>query len=225
MTEHFGDRDSTPPAAGHDAPPADLAESMRLIAAGRAAAARRLQPDPRLIFWPWAFSWIISFGLYFLHYGPGGRVFVDLPGWVPGATLAATLVGAGVVAGLAGARAYRHVFGNSSIRGAMYGWTWLLGYLAMGVILGRITPDLPAPEAGLLWAAAAVGVTGLLHAAGGAIWLDRNLFALGAWITVTNLAGVLAGPGWHSLVTAVAGGGGLLVAGLLAWRRWRAVTA
>ena len=57
--------------------------------------------------------------------------------------------------------------------------------------------------------------------AGGAIWLDRDLFRLGVWISVINLAGVLAGPGWHALVVSVAGGGGILVAGALARLRQR----
>jgi hypothetical protein len=57
--------------------------------------------------------------------------------------------------------------------------------------------------------------------AGGAIWNDRWLFFLGAWTSVINVAGILAGPGWHSLIVAVAGGGGMLVAGLLGWLRMR----
>jgi hypothetical protein len=207
-----------------DAPPADPAESLRLIEQGRAAAVQRLQPDPRFIFWPWALSWMISFTLFFLRFGPDGRVFVDLPNWLPGVTLAVTLVAAALVSGITGARAYSQVTGDSNIRGAMYGWTWFLAYIAMGVILGRVSQHLPPDTSGLLWSASAIGVTGVLHAAGGAVWLDRNLFALGAWIIVTNLAGVVAGPGWHSLVTVVAGGGGLLVAGLVAWRHHRRAT-
>lgn len=221
MTEDFASRGPAADGDAEDLPPADLAESMRLIREGRAEAVRRLQPDPRLIYWPWGLSWLISFGVFFLYYGPGGRVFVHMPGWVPGVTLAATLVAAGVVSGVAGARAYRQVPGDSSLRGAMYGWTWCVAYLAMGVILGRVAPQLSGVDGGLLWAASAVGVTGVLHAAGGAIWLDRNLFALGMWISVTNIAGVIAGPGWHSLVAAVAGGGGMLIAGLIAWRHHR----
>jgi hypothetical protein len=57
--------------------------------------------------------------------------------------------------------------------------------------------------------------------AGSAIWVDRDMFVLGAWISVVNVIGVLWGPGWHALVLAVAGGGGLLVAGLLGWLRRR----
>ncbi|BCJ65845.1 hypothetical protein [Polymorphospora rubra] len=41
---------------------------------------------------------------------------------------------------------------------------------------------------------------------------------LGAWISGSNIVGVVAGPGWHSLVAALAGGGGMLVTGWLLHR-------
>jgi hypothetical protein len=47
------------------------------------------------------------------------------------------------------------------------------------------------------------------------------MFTLGVWITVANIGGVVAGPGWHSLVVCLAGGGGLIMSSLFAWLRWR----
>ena len=73
----------------------------------------------------------------------------------------------------------------------------------------------------MLWSALSVAVVGMLYMAGAAIFQARDMFTLGAWITLVNIGGVLAGPGWHSLVISLAGGGGLLVGGLVAWRRWR----
>ena len=81
---------------------------------------------------------------------------------------------------------------------------------------------MPEDLQGLLWAGIAVGLTGVLHMAGGAIYLDRNLFALGLWISVINSPASSPGPGWHSLIVAVLGGGGMLVAGWLSARRQRA---
>ena len=207
--------------ANDEAPPADLAESLRLIQEGRAEAARRLRPDPRLQFWPWGVSWLISFALFFLRFGPNGHVFVDMPAWLPGVVLGVTLFTAGMISGRSGARAYRQVTGESDRRGAMYGWSWFLAFASMGTILSRATEWVPDAEAGMLWSASAVAITGVLHIAGGAIWLDRSLFRLGMWITLSNIAGVIAGPGWHSLVVCLAGGGGMLVAGTVAWRRYR----
>jgi hypothetical protein len=66
-----------------------------------------------------------------------------------------------------------------------------------------------------------VALTGALHMAGGAIYRDRSLFVLGAWTSVINIIGIIAGPGWHSLIVAIAGGGGMIVAGTLQWRKLR----
>jgi hypothetical protein len=202
-----------------DRPPADPAATLRLIREQQAEAARRLSPDLRLYYWPWGVAWLVGFGLFFLRFGPGGRVFVNLPGWLPLTTLFGLLIAAGVVTGVAGAKAYGQITGDSSRRGAWYGFAWFLGYATLGITNSRITDHLPEDLAGLLWAASAVGLTGVLHLAGGAVWLDRNLFSLGIWITVINIAGVFAGPGWHALVVSLAGGGGMLLAGTLGWFR------
>jgi hypothetical protein len=64
-----------------------------------------------------------------------------------------------------------------------------------------------------------VALTGALHMVGGAIYRDRSLFTLGIWTSVINVVGVLFGAGWHSLIVAVLGGGGMLLAGYLAWKK------
>ena len=47
-----------------DLPPADAAESLRLIEQERARAERNLTPDPRIFLWPWGLAWLIGFGVY-----------------------------------------------------------------------------------------------------------------------------------------------------------------
>jgi hypothetical protein len=202
-----------------DSPPTDPFETLRLIHEQQAEAARRLRPDLRLVYWPWGFAWLIGFALFFLRTGPDGRVFVDLPEWLPLTALFVLLATAGTISGIAGFRAYGQVAGDSARRGGWYGSAWFLGYAGMAVILARISDSLAPEQAALLWAASAVGLTGVLHMAGGAIFLDRNLYILGVWVTVINIAGVAAGVGWHSLIVALAGGGGMLLAGSLAWLR------
>jgi hypothetical protein len=199
-----------------DEPPEDPASALRLIREQQAEASRQLNPDPRLFMWPWGLAWLIGFGLIFLRFGPDGRVFINLPPWLPLTSLFVLLAVAGVISGLAGAKAFGQVTGESTRRGTWYGYAWFLGYLTMFVILIQVSDQLSGELVGLLWSASAVGLTGILHIAGGAIWLDRALFLLGVWLTVINLAGVLAGPGWHALIVALAGGGGILLAGTVA---------
>lgn len=199
-----------------DTPLADPAEALRLITEQQAEVSRRLNPDPRLFHWPWGVAWLVGFGLFFLRFGPDGRVFVDLPEWLPLTVLFVLLAAAGIITGRAGAKAYGQVVGASSQRGTWYGLAWFLGNVSLFAVNIKISPLLPDDLQGLLWAAGAVGLVGVLLMAGGAIWLDRNLFWLGAWIIVLNVAGLIAGPGWHALIIALGGGGGLLLAGTIA---------
>jgi hypothetical protein len=200
-------------------PPADPAASLRLIAQEQAATQRRLIPDPRLQLWPWGFAWLIGFGVFFLRFGPDNRVLVDMPAWVPLTVLLGLITLAGIITGVVGARAGRQVSGPSSRQGARYGFTWSVAFAAMAVLLSRLSHLLPVPEANLLWAGAMVALTGVLHMAGGTIWNDRDLYVLGISINVVNVVGIIAGPGWHALIVAVLGGGGMLVAGLVSWLR------
>jgi hypothetical protein len=202
-----------------DLPPLDPAESLALIERERAEAERSLTPDPRLLLWPWGFAWLIGFTLYFLRFGPDGRIFVPLPGWLPLVVLLGLVLAAGIVTGVTGARAGRWVSGPSASQGAMYGVSWSVAFAGMATVLARVSDYLPEPQVNLLWAGVMVGLTGALHMAGGAIYNDRPLFVLGVVVSIVNIAGVIAGPGWHSLILAVAGGGGMLIAGALAWAR------
>jgi hypothetical protein len=197
----------------------DPADALALIERERANLVRDIAPDPRLMYWPWGFAWLLGFGLLFLRYGPDGKVYADLPDWLPLAALAPLFIAAGIVTGLAGGRSTRRTSGPTSRAGQMFGLSWSISFLTLSVLFARIGNDLPGPEAGLLWGGGMVALTGALHMAGSAIWQDRQLFLLGAWTSAINIVGILAGPGWHSLIVAVAGGGGMIVAGVLGHRR------
>jgi len=200
-------------------PPASPAESLRLIRDQRARAERSLTPDPRLVYWPWSVAWLVGYGLFFLRYGSDGDGLVAMPDWLPFAALFGLMALALTVMSVALFRAGRHVAGESATKGSMYGMAWLMAFTGQGFLLGRVSDRLPPPEAGLLWSASSMGIVAVLYLAGAAIYQDRTMLYLGGWLGVVNIGGVLAGPGWHALAMAVAGGGGGLVFGLLAWLR------
>jgi len=204
-----------------DLPPANPAESLRLIERERAETELSITPDPRAFLWPWGFAWVIGFGLYFLRYGPGDRVFVDLPAWLPLTVLLTLLLAAGIFTGWYGAQLSRHISGPSTRQGVMYGITWSVAFAGMATVLSTTNGLLTDAHANLLWAGAMVAVTGIMHMAGGAIWNDRGLFALGLWTSIVNAAGILVGAGWHSLILAVLAGGAMLFAGTYQWLRLR----
>lgn len=205
-----------------DRPPAGPATALRMIAEQQAEATRRLTPNMLLYYWPWGLAWLIGFGLFFLRFGPDGRVLVALPAWLPLATLLGLLAAAALVTGSASVRLGGQVAGDSHRRGVWYGISWGLSFATVTAALSRVSDHLPDDLGTLLWGGVMVGLTGALHMAGGAVWLDRNLFGLGVWISVTNVVGVVSGPGWHALVIAIAGGGGMLAAGgVIEFRRRR----
>jgi hypothetical protein len=199
----------------------DPAESLRLIRQEQANLARTLIPDPRLMYWPWGIAWLIGFGLIFLRFAPDGHVLVDMPAWLPSTVLILLLMMAGIVAGIVGGRAGRHVAGPSSRQGWMYGLTWTIAFTGMSFVFGQFADVLPDARQSLLWGGGMVALTGALHMAGGAMWSDRNLFVLGAWTSVVNIVGVLFGVGWHPLIVAILAGGGMLVLGQVQWMRLR----
>jgi hypothetical protein len=198
-----------------DEPLGSPADSLALIARERANLVRDIVPDPRLMYWPWGIAWLLGFGLMFLRFGPDGRVFVDLPQWLPTTVLALLFIAAGAFTGVVGARSALQTRGPSSRQGLMYGLTWSIAFFGMSMLFAQYGEALPDDKLSLLWAGGLVALAGALHMAGGAIWNDRQLFVLGAWTSVINVAGILVGPGWHSLIVAIAGGGGMLFFGFL----------
>ena len=200
---------------------ADPAEALRLIEREQANLERELTPDPRWMFWPWGLAWLLGFGLLFLRFGPGGRVLVDLPAWLPQVVLTVLMIVAGVITGVVGSRSSRQLAGPSFRQGVMYGFAWSAGFSGLSIVFSRISQVIPEESLGILWGGGMVALVGALYMAGAAIWTDRDMFVLGAWISGVNIIGVLIGPGWHALLLAVAGGGGLLIAGLIGWLRLR----
>lgn len=199
----------------------DPAEALRLIERERANLKRELTPDPRLMYWPWGLAWLIGFSLLYLRFGPDGRVLVDMPAWLPPPILSGLMIIAGIITGVVGSRSGRQLAGPSSQQGIMYGFAWSAGFTGLSALFARLSREIPEDMLGLLWGGGMVALVGALYMAGAAIWSDRDMFVLGAWISVVNIAGVFFGPGWHALLVAVAGGGGLLIAGFIGWLRLR----
>lgn len=205
-----------------DERPLSPEDSIRLIERERAVALRRIAPNPLVLYLPWGVVWLVGYGTFFLRYGPAGDPLVAaMPGYVPGVVLGTLVVLAiGITVG-SGVRASRGVKGVSDERGLYYGLAWFLAFALMGVVGGRLSDQLAGPEASLYWTATSTSIVAVLYLAGAAIWHDRSMVVLGAWVGVVNIVGVVAGPGWHSLVVAVGAGGGLIAMGVFLYARGR----
>ena len=190
-------------------------ESLQLITRQQHHANRKLGGHHLWYWTPWGVTWLISFGLFFLYYGLDGAPYVAMPQAVPLIVLFSLMLVAISWTAFIGIRSTRHIQGASSTQGMMFGFTWTFGFLTV-IATGIYFKDfIPEDQIGLLWAGLSVGVTGMLYMAGAAIFNDRSMFGLGLWISVVNAIGITAGPGWHALLTATAGGGGMLLVGLV----------
>jgi hypothetical protein len=212
--------DADSPAADDERPPSP-AESLRLIKDQQDEAARQLTADPLLFYGAWGVAWLIGFGALFLHYGLSGESYALSKG-VAFTVFAGSLIMATATTSYASWRFGGQVRGVSRERATIYGWSWFAAYLGVGAIGGRFSQYVPEPEISLLWSGLSILTVGLLFMAGAALWRQWSMFFLGLWIHVVNVVGLAAGPGWHPLLAAVAGGGAFLLAGVvLRWHRRR----
>jgi hypothetical protein len=202
--------------------PLTAEESLAVIERQRAEVCHRLRVNPALFFWPWGVAYLLGFGSIY-----GTDPLLPIAGSVA-AVITAVLFGAAMVVSVVyGARAGRGIHGPSRMVGAMYGWSWTLGFLALVAInIGLTRLGLSQEAVSLLWSGTSLVLVGVLYLAGGALWQDRFQYGLGVWMLLTGAGSVFAGVPGNFAVLAVAGGGGLLVtAGYFTLRRRRGARA
>lgn len=196
----------------------DPASALELIE----AEGRRIRKalDPRLP-WQllsWGLAWLIGAGALWLDVRDQ-RPYVG-PGGLSAGVFVALLAVAGLVTGVTVAQGTAGVGGRAARTGHRIGLVWGLGWLSFMACGAAVVKEGAAPAvAGVLYAAGAHLVTGLIYAMSGAVWDDPVQVWLGCWLTI--LAGIAGffGPVGVLLVEALGGGGGFLVAAWWARRR------
>ncbi|MGH3672436.1 MAG: hypothetical protein ACRDSH_17680 [Pseudonocardiaceae bacterium] len=184
--------------------------SLELIEREGRQACRQLGVDPAPIFGLWGVAWLLGWGAIYLA-SPGGPGPL-LPMWAAGVILGVLYAAAIVLPIVRGVQAGRGVSGPSRVVGAMYGWSWTLGFCALTAInVGLMQHGLSDDTVSLLWSGTASLVIGLLYLAGGMLWRDRVQYLLGVWMLLTAAGSVFAGVPGDFAVLALAGGGGFLV--------------
>jgi len=192
-----------------DAAPLSAEASMELIERERASVGRRLGVNQAPIFAVWGVAFLVGWGACYLAAPGGPRV---LPVWAAVVIVAVLYAVAIAVPIVLGVRAGRGVRGPSRLTGAMYGWSWALGFVALAAInTGLARQGLAPATISMLWAGTAQLVTGLMYLAGGMLWRDRVHYALGVWMLVVAALSVFAGMPGDFAVLALAGGGGFLL--------------
>jgi hypothetical protein len=200
------------PGQDDDAEPMTPEESLALIAKQTDEARRGFAPNPAVLLAVWGLVWLLGFGLVYLSAPPTSLV----PMWTAGLITAVAFAGAIVYSAVYGMRSTRGVRGPSRLVGAMYGWSWMIGFGGLTVVnVSLIRLGLEPGLIPLLWSGTSLLLTGLLYLAGGMLWQDKIQYGLGVWIIVSGAASVLAGAPHNFLVLSLAGGGGFLVAALV----------
>ena len=136
-----------------------------------------------------------------------------LPWVLAGAIIGVLLAAATVVSIVTGERADRGVRGPSRAAGAMYGWSWTLGFCTLGAVNTGVTRlELPHDAVTLLSSGSSLLLIGVLSLAAGALFQDRFQYGLGLWMLVTAASSVFVGVAGNFAVVSLAGGGGLPLA-------------
>jgi hypothetical protein len=192
------------------------ANRLAMIEAERLRVARRVTVNPVLLNLAWAVAWFVGFGTAYLAYGPHRLI----PGWL-GPVVPAVLIVATMALSIGyTARVDAGITGPSRGVAAMYGWTWTISFVGLFVVNATLVRHgVPDHTAILLWASSSLLLAGVLQMAGGAIWRDRGMYAIGAWTVLSAAGAVLAGVPGAFLVLSLAGGGGF--AALAGWLRYR----
>ncbi|MGH8930123.1 MAG: hypothetical protein ACRDZO_05655 [Egibacteraceae bacterium] len=192
-----------------DAEPLSPAESLALIEQTMAEARRALGISDWPFYLIWGTTWAVGFGAtHWAHLGPGWPTPLGA-----GMTWSFAALVAVVLSVLVSVRHGRGIDGASVRIGQRIGvaWTaWTLGTPLLGLALG-----LRAHEIGAL----VVLVVAVFFMGIGAAFVDDLQLGLGVWLMATDIAGVALGQEWYSLLLAVCGGGGMLVASALAYRK------
>ncbi len=188
--------------------PLDPAASLRVIRETQERARAANEPDCRLLYGVWGVAWLVGY----LTLWTSSRTMGGQPeGWAF-AVFGVLLTSAVVITAVHSIRRTAGTRGVSARAGAMYGWSWFLGFVAQGAVVSGLAQAGASPE---VMALAANGiaciVVGLLYLGGAIAFDDRGLLVLGVWILVVAGGATLAGLPGTFLIMALAGGGGFLL--------------
>lgn len=195
-------------------PPLSPADSMALIDAHRSGRLRADRRSAALLCGAWGIAYLVSWGTFYLA---GEHV---LPALVAEITTGVLMVGAIVFSAWFSVHGSQGVRGPSQVTGAMYGFSWTLGFVVLiAVNVGLQHTGLTGDQVTLLWSGSALLVIGLLYLAGGAMTRSWPYYVVGAWTMTAGAASVYVGVPGNFLVLSLAGGGGFLAqAGYYVWR-------
>lgn len=199
---------------------ASPAEALAAIRSSQESIRQQTRVSSTALFTAWGFAFLIAYSALYIGYSEEAQ----MPRTWSMIVLAACVISAMVFTGVHIARRTAGIRGQSARVGAMYGWSWVFCFLFASVIFGGVAAAGAPPLAmSILTNAVSILIVAALYMAGGAIWQEWRMFALGAWFAIIGASAVFVAPPNGYLVQAFGGGGGFLVAAVAAQviSRWR----
>jgi len=185
---------------------------LDIIREQRLVVRDRVEPDGRLLFGAWGTAWLVGYLVLFstardsATHTPAGWSFAVF------FTLIAAAIAVTIVHTV---RRSIGIAGPTGRSGAMYGWSWTIGFVAVFLIMTGLTRAGADPVVvNLGWNALPCLLVGVLYLASGALWQSTVLYVLGAWIVLVGGVATVVGLPATFLVMALAGGGGMFVGAL-----------
>lgn len=156
-----------------------------------------LYPHTPVLYFIWGTAWLIGYGA--LH---GARHdWLPLTETAALLVLFAVLVVAAVVSAVLGIRSSLGIRGSTALQGAVYGWSWALGFVVVGLLSGIIAAAVPQFDIrGLIINSMAILLVGIMYMLGGALWHDMAMVAMGVWFLVVDVVAMVLGSDYYLLV-------------------------
>lgn len=202
-----------------DGGPLDPRAAAALLARSTDHAQRSMDISRPRLYLAWGIAWLVGLGVMWLS------VRGQHPYRGP-ATYSAVLLGVLIVLALVVTmevviRATRGVQGTSEVQGRIYGAAWSIGFVMFFAVDGALARFGAGDEVlGILGPVGPLLITSLIYILGAALWVDWPMLIMGCWLAVVAVVGAWTGP---VAVLAIAGfgagGGFLLMAAALAYRR------
>lgn len=199
---------------------ASPAAALAAIKESQDSVRQQTQPSAPAMFAVWGVAFLVAYTALYLGWSEAAQ---SSRAW-SFIVLAVCVVGAMIFTAVHIATRTRGIRGTSAKVGAMYGWAWCLCFLFAMVIFGSVAAaGAPPIVMSILTNAVSLLIVSALYMAGGALWQEWRMFALGAWFAVIGSVAAIVAPPAGYLVQAVAGGGGFLVGAVAArvLERWR----
>lgn len=199
---------------GVDGDSAAAADTLAAIRAQQARVRRETDVNGALLFGAWGLALTIGYLALYLGYDaevqrPSGPAFT---------VFGLLLVSAMVITGVHIGRQSAGIRGVSARVGAMYGWSWGIAFALWYLIVAAVLrTGVPTETISILTNLLSLLIVAILYMAGGALFDEWRMFALGAWLAVVVGAASFMGVPTSYLLLSLAGGGGFLVAAVGAW--------